>query len=71
MLISMSISTTLKASLAGISAVILAYVFFSAWSTNRLQRTSEIALNDAITTAGPAVELTNLIKQVQLDVAQV
>jgi len=68
---SLTIRNMLLAAISGIGLLTLCFIAISEWSAARIQSTAEVALKSAVGTAGPAVELTDTIRQVQIDVIQV
>ncbi|MCC2111438.1 MAG: HAMP domain-containing protein, partial [Hyphomicrobiales bacterium] len=68
---SFTIRAMLITTLAAVSIMTLGFIAISEWMASRLDNAAQKALASATSISGPAVELTNTVKQVQIDVIQV
>lgn len=66
-----TIRTLILASMLAIGVVTFSYVIVSEWLASRVERAADVALDGAMMMSGPTVELTGVIKNVQIDVIQV
>ncbi len=67
----LSIRAMISLAIAAISVLTLAFIIVSEWLSAGVEDATDFALKEAMTMSGPAVELTDTVRQIQLDVVQV